>query len=257
MTPSGNQYADPGQPSCIHSGQTLSAMVENLVEMSNTIPAKKIFFYQIADAVRPPEICEDDDGMPRRMKWSRACRVFPCEPPSESPSSQQSNSIDSDSDLSNPPSGYLGFLPVGEMTRLLHHGNGYRGWWSLEVFNKSLQESDEGCPGRHGGRGIDGLHKLWEVVQQDTPPVKTAEALEEELGLGDKYHPSYSDDSTPPLSDIDDYSSSSLESDSASEADEAEATDNKAQPRSKVHTVFAQEKVVAEETQIEHFEPTS
>ncbi|KAE9392252.1 xylose isomerase-like protein [Gymnopus androsaceus JB14] len=119
----GNQYADPGQPSTI------------------------------------PGICYDDEDMPGRMKWSRACRVFPCEPPAESNPSFYS-------DPENPPTGYLGFLPVAQMTSFVHR-TGYRGWWSLEVFNSSLQESDSACPERHGCRGIDGLRSLWEVVKSD------------------------------------------------------------------------------------------
>ncbi|KAJ3720407.1 xylose isomerase-like protein [Lentinula raphanica] len=155
----GNQYADPGQPSMIRKGQTLEGMLSNLEEMTRTIPAEKIFFYQIADAIRPAEVCVDDDNMPRRMKWSRACRVFPCEPPPLDDFME-----DTFSDPENPPSGYWGFLPVVQMTTLLHR-MGYRGWWSLEVFNKSLQESDKGCPERHGRRGIDGLRTLWDVVR--------------------------------------------------------------------------------------------
>ncbi|KAJ3875528.1 xylose isomerase-like protein [Lentinula edodes] len=156
----GNQYADPGQASTICKGQTLAAMLLNLEELAMSIPAEKIFFYQVADAVRPAEICYDDDDMPRRMKWSRACRVFPCEP--QTPCSIDETTLDPE----NPPSGYLGFLPVTQMTSLLHR-MGYRGWWSLEVFNTSLQESDNGCPERHGSRGINGLNILWDVVQTD------------------------------------------------------------------------------------------
>jgi hypothetical protein len=223
--------------------------------MSNTIPAEKIFFYQVADAVRPPQICEDDDEMPRRMKWSRACRVFPCEPLPSPSSPQDSNSYDPYSDKSNPPSGYLGFLPVAEMTSLLHHGNGYRGWWSLEVFNKSLQESDKGCPWRHGRRGIDGLYILWEVVQQDVSSVETApvdvnrldKSLEEKLGVEDKF--AWADStvqgspySTPPLSDHE-CSSSSVGSEDESEVDEVEP---------KVSTVlFAEDKMGV---QVKHIE---
>ncbi|KAI3614293.1 4-hydroxyphenylpyruvate [Moniliophthora roreri] len=154
----GNQYADPLEPSCIRRGQTLNDMLRSLEKMSRTIPGERIFFYQIADAIRPNEICGDSQEMPRRMKWSRACRVFPC----ESPVASSSTSIH---DHTNPPSGYLGFLPVVQMTSLIHHTMEYRGWWSLEVFNTSLQDSDEGCTWRHGRRGVDGLLKLWEEVQ--------------------------------------------------------------------------------------------
>ncbi|KAE9390274.1 xylose isomerase-like protein [Gymnopus androsaceus JB14] len=160
----GNQYADPGQPSTIRKGQTLAAIAcQPSTNYREPIPAEKIFFYQVADAVRPDTICheEEEEDMPRRMKWSRACRVFPCEPSSAEPSPSSS-----DSDPENPPSGFLGFLPVSQMTSFVHR-TGYRGWWSLEVFNTSLQQRDSGCPERHGRRGIDGLRSLWEVVKSD------------------------------------------------------------------------------------------
>lgn len=96
------------------------------------------------------------------MTWSRASRVFPCEPqPVE----------DTLSSLSlhdrNPPTGYLGFLPVVEMTRCVQT-TGYQGWWSLEVFNKSLMDEDADCPWRHGRRGIDGLNALWKSVADES-----------------------------------------------------------------------------------------
>ncbi|KAJ3739008.1 xylose isomerase-like protein [Lentinula detonsa] len=187
----GNQYADPGQASTIRRGQTLAAMLSNLEEMTMTIPREKIFFYQIADAVRPAGICLDDINMPRRMKWSRACRVFPCEPP------DSSSAKETISHPENPPSGYLGFLPVTQMTSLLHR-MGYRGWWSLEVFNSSLQESDNGCPERHGRRGIDGLHALWDVVQTLTDD-KLSRDLEAFFDTGRRATPSPTM-LTPPLS---------------------------------------------------------
>jgi 4-hydroxyphenylpyruvate dioxygenase len=43
---------------------------------------------------------------------------------------------------------------------------GYQGWWSLEVFNTSLEEKDEGCLRRHGVRGMKGLTKLWKTVEE-------------------------------------------------------------------------------------------
>ena len=70
------------------------------------------------------------------MTWSRSSRLFPCEG---------------------------GYLPVDLYTEAVVR-TGYKGWWSLEVFNTSLMESDEGCPRRHGVRGIRGLHTLWEQV---------------------------------------------------------------------------------------------
>ncbi|THU98633.1 xylose isomerase-like protein [Dendrothele bispora CBS 962.96] len=262
----GNQYADPGQSSCIRPGQTLSAMLENLEEMSRTIPADRIFFYQVADAVRPPQICEDSDDMPRRMKWSRACRVFPCEPLPQS-SSTSSLSHDPSFDPSNPPSGYLGFLPVVEMTSFLHHGNGYRGWWSLEVFNTSLQEPDKGCPWRHGRRGIDGLRSLWEVVKSTAPSVRESVTVEPEInegvsealkeGLGLQYHRSLASSSTdsmhstPPLSDSEGFSSPS----STSEIDENEFSVQESQTQNIPGMLSYSEKMGIEEVRVEKYQP--
>ncbi|KAF9062150.1 xylose isomerase-like protein [Rhodocollybia butyracea] len=154
----GNQYADPGEASCIRPQQTLAKMLQNLTEMSRVIPAEKIFFYQIADGVRPQEILTDTEDMPRRMKWSRTSRVFPCEPPA--------SRLDSVSDQENPSTGYLGFLPVTQMSYLVHR-TGYRGWWSLEVYNSSLHVSDEECPWSHARRGIAGLKTLWEITKDE------------------------------------------------------------------------------------------
>ncbi|KAF5390977.1 hypothetical protein D9757_004006 [Collybiopsis confluens] len=191
-----NQYADPRQPSTIREGMTLASMLSNIEEMARTIPAEKIFFYQIADAIRPAEICHDDEDMPARMKWSRTRRVFPCEPPAPDTTTGRDLQLD----LENPPSGYLGFLPVTQMTSLLHHGAGYRGWWSLEVFNSSLQESDSACPERHGRRGINGLRSLWEVVQGDALSSRLGEHTNLEESSFDRALTPSPTPSTPSLS---------------------------------------------------------
>ncbi|KAK7049835.1 hypothetical protein VNI00_005265 [Paramarasmius palmivorus] len=198
----GNQYADPGESSCVRRDMTLQFILENLEKMCEMIPAEKVFFYQIADAVRPKEVCVDDltQGMPKRMKWSRACRVFPCEPSSPSTTVSSSSSPDSET--------YLGFLPVPQMTSLIHHKLGYRGWWSLEVFNTSLQEPDEECTWRHGKRGIRGLEKLWDVVNvANTDPKEDRGQIsaeqESESGSNSDSSRSTSTPSTPNGSDID------------------------------------------------------
>ncbi|KAF9042781.1 xylose isomerase-like protein [Hymenopellis radicata] len=174
----GNQYADPGTASSVRVGQTLAGMVENLEKLSRTIPGDKIFIYQLADAVRPAQPVSDGPDAPRRMTWSRASRVFPCEP-CEEELSIQNVSLDEP----NPPSGYLGFLPVVQMTKLVQ-ATGYAGWWSLEVFNKSLLEEDEGCTWRHGRRGIDGLNSLWEAISHEHPSLLEGELSESDESLG-------------------------------------------------------------------------
>lgn len=152
---SGNQYADPTAQNSLKP-RPFSVLLDNLALMSRTIPGHKIFFYQIGDAHRPERPIMDAPNAPARMTWSRASRLFPCEIVPDI------NSKDAWK--------YIGFLPVIEMTRALL-ATGYNGWWSLEVFNKSLQEEDEGCPWRHGKRGIDGLRRLWARSIERQAPV--------------------------------------------------------------------------------------
>ncbi|KAK0444280.1 xylose isomerase-like protein [Desarmillaria tabescens] len=184
----GNQYADPATESSIRTEQTLAKMMENLEKMSRSIPGDRIFLYQLADATRPLQPIFDAPDAPRRMIWSRASRLFPCEPLPENvePSGE-------DTSNPNPPTGYIGFLPVVQMTKLVQ-ATGFSGWWSLEVFNKSLLEQDEDCPWRHGRRGIGGLNKLWQVLSGDeadevipsvTPPLTVdGEESESDESLG-------------------------------------------------------------------------
>ncbi|KAF8628829.1 hypothetical protein AX17_005890 [Amanita inopinata Kibby_2008] len=146
----GNQYADPSTPNSLRP-RPLSVLLDNLSLLSRTIPGHKIFLYQLGDAHRPQHPIMDRPDAPARMTWSRASRLFPCEV------------------VHNPHAEdawkYTGFLPVVDMTKALQ-ATGFNGWWSLEVFNKSLLEEDVGCPWRHGRRGIDGLRRLWVATKE-------------------------------------------------------------------------------------------
>jgi hypothetical protein len=57
-----------------------------------------------------------------------------------------------------------GYLPVPLFTEALIKA-GYCGWWSLEVFNASLEDDDKECPRRHGIRGLKGLRRLREEME--------------------------------------------------------------------------------------------
>ncbi|KAK2467912.1 hypothetical protein APHAL10511_000207 [Amanita phalloides] len=149
----GNQYADPSTENSLRP-RRFSVLLDNLALLSRTIPGDKILFYQIGDAHRPEHPIMDAPNAPARMTWSRASRLFPCEVVPDI------NSKDAWK--------YVGFLPVIEMTKAVL-ATGYKGWWSLEVFNKTLQEDDAGSPWRHGKRGIDGLHRLW--IRSNAQPV--------------------------------------------------------------------------------------
>jgi hypothetical protein len=108
--------------------------------LSETIPADKLFLYQVADASRPLKPVESRPSHPPRMAWSRSSRLFPFE-----------NELG-------------GYLPVPLFTEMVVK-TGYQGWWSLEMFNTSLEDQDEECPRRHGIRGLKGLRRLWRAVQ--------------------------------------------------------------------------------------------
>ncbi|THH18800.1 hypothetical protein EW146_g2246 [Bondarzewia mesenterica] len=135
----GNQYADPSLPSGVRP-ISQSILLSNLSALSG-IPGDKVFLYQIADAQRPTSPIPSTPSAPARMTWSRASRLFPCETE-------------------------LGaYLPVAKFSDAVMK-TGYKGWWSLEVFNKSLMQEGEGCVRSHGERGIRGLKKLWRAVEE-------------------------------------------------------------------------------------------
>ena len=132
---SGRQWADPSEP----SGRlplTDAVLADNLLKLSRTIPVEKIFFYQVADAAKPDAPIESFPTFPSRMAWSRKMRLFPMEK--------------------------QGYLPVLDFTNTLRR-MGYKGVWSLEVFNASLDSLDAKTAESHGQRGIDGLRKLHEA----------------------------------------------------------------------------------------------
>ncbi|RSH77275.1 uncharacterized protein EHS24_003584 [Apiotrichum porosum] len=132
----GASWADPSQPDG-RKAVPESELAENLDKLVKTIPPYKIFLYQIADAARPPSPIQGYKTFPSRMQWSRKMRVFPMEPE--------------------------GYLPVQDFTRAILK-MGYKGIWSLEVFNASLDGVEPEVVDNHGQRGIDGLRRLYAAV---------------------------------------------------------------------------------------------
>jgi hypothetical protein len=96
------------------------------------------------DASRPSKPLKSQPSRPAQMSWSRSSRLFPYE-----------------QELG-------GYLPVSLFTEVLMK-TGYQGWWSLEVFNISLEEKDDDCPRRHGVRGLQGLRRLWKELDRAAP----------------------------------------------------------------------------------------
>jgi len=79
------------------------------------------------------------DGMPAMMIWSRSSRLYPCEREKGA------------------------FMPVSDFVKAVMNAR-YNGPWSIEVFNKSLQEQGEQVEQEHSVRARSGLDMLVEQV---------------------------------------------------------------------------------------------
>lgn len=44
---------------------------------------------------------------------------------------------------------------------------GYRGWVSMELFNRSMMDPDEGVPGQHARRGAASWKKCMKALKLD------------------------------------------------------------------------------------------
>ncbi|KAJ7267460.1 xylose isomerase-like protein [Mycena rebaudengoi] len=129
---------------------THAALLRNLTLLGRTVPAHKIFFYQLADAA-PPGLVVSTPRAPARMAWSRTSRLFPCEDARGA------------------------WLPVTDVSLALVEagypatandtcGDADDAWWSLEVFNDSLNDRRAASVQEHAERGIVGLRMLWDRV---------------------------------------------------------------------------------------------
>jgi sugar phosphate isomerase/epimerase len=87
----------------------------SLRELSATVPKDKIYLLQISDAYKmdPPISSEpNESGLRPRGRWSHDYRPLPFDG---------------------------GYLPVVEVTKAVL-GTGFRGWFSVEVFDGQMQE---------------------------------------------------------------------------------------------------------------------
>ncbi|KAJ9475988.1 hypothetical protein PHBOTO_006061 [Pseudozyma hubeiensis] len=138
------EFADPCSTSGIQEpiSSTLSAL-ERSIDKISQVPGDKIFLLQIGDARKMPSPLEPSprEGEPRpsRMIWSRSSRLYPCE---------QSRG---------------GFMPVEAFVRKVVQA-GYRGVWSIEVFNSELEQEGVEVERSAARRAREGLDRLVEVV---------------------------------------------------------------------------------------------
>lgn len=134
----GRIYADPASPSGLtpNADAVLKASMEAMVQR---IDVKKVFYIQVVDAekMRNPLVEGHAfyvQGQPARMSWSRNARLFAFEEG--------------------------GYLPVMEVTRAIVEGLGYKGWVSMELFSRTMNEPDESVPREHARRAAEAWGKV-------------------------------------------------------------------------------------------------
>ncbi|TPR04715.1 Fungal specific transcription factor domain family protein [Aspergillus niger] len=99
-------------------GQRIAKRYESsLEELARTVPAEKIFLLQVSDAYKPPSPFEDAvvDGARPRARWSHSFRPMPY---------------------------HGGYLPIEEVGRAVLR-TGFRGWFSMEIFDGGVNGDEE------------------------------------------------------------------------------------------------------------------
>ncbi|CZR64093.1 probable 3-dehydroshikimate dehydratase QA-4 [Phialocephala subalpina] len=152
----GREFADPSSPSGTveNSEAVFKASMEKMVK---TIDVEKVFYIQVVDAERLSAPMNRNhefwvEGQKPRMSWSRNCRLFLCE------------------------EGRGGYLPVFDVLKAICDpreagGMGYKGWVSMELFNRSLVEEREEVPMEHAERAMESWRGIvrtmgWEGVTE-------------------------------------------------------------------------------------------
>lgn len=144
----GREWADPASP----TGKVENAdevFRESMRRMVRTIDVKKVFYVQVVDAERLSSPLDESHpfhvkGQKPRMSWSRNSRLFICEEERG------------------------GYLPVVEVLKVIcdeEMGLGYKGWISMELFNRSLLEEREEVPREHAERAMESWRRLLKVMR--------------------------------------------------------------------------------------------
>lgn len=120
----------------------LDALKKDMAEFKAEIDISKVYYVQLSDAskqINPPigpSHPDYDANMKPNMMWSRNFRVFPHEP-----------------ELG-------GYMPAEELLRSWIFECGFRGWVSMEIFNKSMLDPAPTVPVSHAQRGIRSWKKI-------------------------------------------------------------------------------------------------
>lgn len=158
----GRGWADPAR----EDGKVENAdevFAESLRKFVKEVDVKKVFYVQVVDAerMRNPLVkghAFHEDGQKARMSWSRNARLFICE------------------------EGRGGYLPVIDVLKAIcdeKTGLGYKGWISMEFFNRSLVGKGCDVPAEHAKRAVESWNKLvkvmgWEDKVEAVAPRKRA-----------------------------------------------------------------------------------
>ncbi|KAH8667458.1 putative 3-dehydroshikimate dehydratase [Tricladium varicosporioides] len=121
---------------------------QSLKNMVKEIDVKKIFYVQVVDAERMSAPLDERhpffvEGQRPRMSWSRNARLFICEEERG------------------------GYLPVVDVLKAItdeKNGLGYKGWISMEFFNRSLTKEEANVPKDHARRAVESWKKLVKVM---------------------------------------------------------------------------------------------
>jgi sugar phosphate isomerase/epimerase len=137
----GLEWADPESETGLiegYSERELSAKFEASMEaLAETIPEDKIFYVQISDGLKmDPPIKEGhpayEKGKPARGQWSHAYRPLPYQ------------------------NGYLPWMTA--LKGFLR--TGFRGWFSMEIFEERQMKDDENIPMEYAEKGMDAWKKI-------------------------------------------------------------------------------------------------
>jgi 4-hydroxyphenylpyruvate dioxygenase len=136
----GRIYADPTSP----DGKNPNAeevVRQSMARLVTSVDVEKVFYVQVVDAERLAEPLVAGHAFynadqPPRMSWSRNCRLFYGEKDRGA------------------------YLPVKEISKAFFQGLGFKGWVSLELFNRRMSDPDPAVPEELAARGAASWMKL-------------------------------------------------------------------------------------------------
>jgi len=145
----GRVYGDPASADgkMPNAEAELTASMQRLVA---TVDVRKVFFVQVVDAEKlgKPLVPGHEFYAPdqcSRMSWSRNCRLF---------YGEQDRG---------------GYLPIKAITRAIIDGLGFRGWVSMELFNRSMNDGDASVPRAHARRAMVSWFKILDDMESCCP----------------------------------------------------------------------------------------